>query len=175
MEEYRIEEQPKFPRNLFRFREYDGWKALTIFLFLMAFFYFIGGISACLHPKWYRPDSFIFLWRLFVLIIAYCLMWTAFDRKNIEGYIMGLFSIALGIIYILTPDLIPGAVDDTIIGVPAIILGMKSWYKTKIYNERFKDAMELIRKNDYKNGLKILLENNGFLFKKADEENKNKK
>jgi uncharacterized membrane protein YkvA (DUF1232 family) len=110
--------------------------------------------------------------RLFTFICAYCLTWVTFDPRNIEGYVMGLFNACLGAAYVfspidLVPDVIPvvGSFDDTIFGVGMVVLGVSSWYKTKMAAVKTKTILELVDHGNKEKALQMLLKDKGIDFK----------
>jgi hypothetical protein len=54
--QYKLELLPSFPRTLFEFRKYDGAKALTALLLVLAAVYFLLGFLGFLvdHTSWLR-------------------------------------------------------------------------------------------------------------------------
>jgi uncharacterized membrane protein YkvA (DUF1232 family) len=110
--------------------------------------------------------------RLFIFICAFCLTWATFDPKNVEGYAMGLFNTFLGAAYVLAPiDLIPdsvplmGSIDDTILGVGMVILGLSGWYRTSMRHEKTKMVLDLVDHGNTEKALQLLLEDKGITIK----------
>jgi hypothetical protein len=54
--QYKLELLPSFPRTLFEFRKYDGAKALTAFLLILAAIYFLLGFLGFVvdHTPWLK-------------------------------------------------------------------------------------------------------------------------
>jgi uncharacterized membrane protein YkvA (DUF1232 family) len=54
--QYQLEELPRFPSTLFKFKEYDGAKALTALLLVLSFVYFLAGFLGFLldHTPWLK-------------------------------------------------------------------------------------------------------------------------
>jgi len=172
---FKFKKAKSFPQALFEFKNYDGGKAFAALLFLLTCLYFGSGLWAlfCWEDKWWRPDFAFkfgyFLYHLFVFTIIYCVLWLAFDKRGIEGFVLSLFSTLLGIIYIISPiDFIPdpipvvGAWDDVIVGVGSIILGLKSWHYNKLKADRAGEIVRLIESNNHEEALHRFLENMGY-------------
>lgn len=164
-----------FPLAMFEFRNYDGGKAFAAILFLLTCLYFVSGMWTLFswEDKWWRPDFAFkfgyFLYHLFVFTIIYCVLWLAFDKRGIEGFVLSLFSTLLGIIYIISPiDFIPdpipviGAWDDVIVGVSSIILGLKSWHNNKLKADRAADIVQLLENNRHDEALHRFLRSMGY-------------
>jgi uncharacterized membrane protein YkvA (DUF1232 family) len=139
------------------------------------------------HNPWWNPSGWFhtgkavvsatlsyvdLFFRLCIFLCAYCLAWGTFDPKNIEGYAMGLFNAFLGGTYVLSPtDLIPdvlpvvGTLDDTVLGVGMVILGMASWWKTRMRNEKTKTILDLVDHGNTERAFQLLLEDKGISVK----------
>jgi uncharacterized membrane protein YkvA (DUF1232 family) len=208
-EDCQLESLPIFPRTLFSFKTYDGGKALTAILFLLATIYFLAGFIGfvCDHTPWLKqllqptvitPVAPQALWwqiwkpiggmvggvatqiasyvdlvfRLFVFLCTYCLAWATFDTRNIEGYIMGFFNTCLGLAYLVSPiDVIPdfipvaGGIDDAILGIGVLLLGMSSLYRNKLRDVKTNTIVELIDGGNRQKALQMLLEDKGIRIK----------
>ncbi len=110
--------------------------------------------------------------RIFIFLCAFCLAWATFDPRNIEGYAMGVFNTFLGGAYVLSPtDLIPdvlpviGTLDDTVLGVGMVILGVSGWYRSNIRDAKTKTVLELVDHGNTERALQLLLEDKGISIK----------
>jgi uncharacterized membrane protein YkvA (DUF1232 family) len=110
--------------------------------------------------------------RLCIFFCAFCCAWGTFDPKNIEGYAMGLFNAFLGGAYVLSPtDLIPdvlpvvGTLDDTVLGVGMVALGVSSYWRTQMRNDKTKTILELVDHGNTERALQLLLEDKGISVK----------
>lgn len=119
------------------------------------------------------------LFRLAILLCAYCLTWATFDPRNIEGYAMGLFNTCVGAAYVLSPaDLIPdvfpivGSFDDTVFGVGMTVLGVSAWYRTKMRDLKTKTVLELVDHGNTQRALQLLLEDKGISIEMEDNQTK---
>lgn len=114
------------------------------------------------------------LFRGLIFLCSYCLTWAAFDRKNIEGYIMGVFNVIVGMTYILTPtDVIPdilpviGSVDDTIFSSGMILLGAYCWHRNASRENKTQTILDMVGTKDQmtqgnlERALQLLLEDRG--------------
>ena len=113
--------------------------------------------------------------RLFVFLCTYCLAWATFDPRNIEGYVMGFFNTCLGLAYMLSPidaipDFIPvaGSLDDAVLGVGVLLLGLSSLYRNKLRDVKTKTILELIDDGNSSKALQMLLEDKGVRIKAKD-------
>jgi uncharacterized membrane protein YkvA (DUF1232 family) len=203
---FKLEKLPSFPRTLFAFRHYDGWKTIIVILFLLASVYFLTGFWGFLvdHNQWLHDwihssqpvievpkkpwwnlsrllgnnsianvftSAFSYadiLFRLLIFLVAYCLVWAAFDPRNIEGYVMGVFNAALGSGYMLSPiDLFPdplpivGSLDDTVFGAGMVFLGASVWYRARIRDLKTKTILDLVNHGNTQRALQLLLEDKG--------------
>ncbi len=106
--------------------------------------------------------------RMFVFLCTYCLAWATFDSRNIEGYIMGFFNTCLGLAYLISPidaipDFIPvaGGLDDAVLGVGVLLLGVSSLYRNKLRDVKTNTVIELIDGGNRQKALQLLLEDKG--------------
>ena len=133
---YVLERKPRFPGNLFKFKEYTAPKILAVFLLLISLIYFIDSFTILLvnnHQSystigspniWILPfqtllKSFVQIFHSAVdifniiiiasaLIVAYFFTWTVFDPRNVATYILSLTNLILGIMEIISPfDFVP--------------------------------------------------------------------
>ena len=171
---YKIIEQPGFPINLFNFRDYNGLKSLMALMFLLSNVYFVIGMYGLLmwQDSWYWPDSvhktIIFSFHIMVYFLVYCMTWIAFDLKNVIGYASGLFSMIVGIVYILSPadfvpDLFPilGTIDDALVGGGSIAFSLQSILQTNFRRKQIQMIMSITQNNDAV-ALEKILELDGF-------------
>ncbi|WP_432810477.1 YkvA family protein [Pantanalinema sp. GBBB05] len=110
--------------------------------------------------------------RLFVFLCTYCLAWATFDPRNIEGYVMGFFNTCLGLAYLISPidaipDFVPvaGNLDDAVLGVGVLLLGVSSLYRNKLRDVKTKTILELIDGGNRQKALQMLLEDKGIQIK----------
>jgi uncharacterized membrane protein YkvA (DUF1232 family) len=110
--------------------------------------------------------------RLFIFLCAFCFAWGTFDPRNIEGYAMGLFNMFLGVAYVLSPmDVIPdalpvaGTLDDTVLGIGMVVLGLSGWYRTNLRDAKTKTVLELVDHGNTERALQLLLEDKGISVK----------
>lgn len=132
--QYSFESLPKFPANLFRFKEYNGAKGIAAVLLLTTLIYFlvnfwillIGNLS--LPPAQIRTfwdvlngllsssvqlldtvlDLFKFIIILTPLILSSLFAWIIFDPRNVATCALGFTNGLFGLLGILSPtDLIP--------------------------------------------------------------------
>jgi uncharacterized membrane protein YkvA (DUF1232 family) len=110
--------------------------------------------------------------RLIIFLCAFCLAWATFDPRNIEGYAMGLFNVFLGGAYVISPaDLIPdvlpiaGTLDDTLLGIGMVALGISGWYRTNMRDAKTKTVLELVDHGNTERALQLLLEDKGISIK----------
>ncbi|UBF30541.1 DUF1232 domain-containing protein (plasmid) [Kovacikia minuta CCNUW1] len=110
--------------------------------------------------------------RLFVFLCTYCIAWATFDPRNIEGYVMGFFNTCLGLAYMLSPidaipDFVPvaGSLDDAVLGVGVLLLGLSSLYRNKLRDVKTKTILELIDDGNSQKALQMLLEDKGVRIK----------
>jgi len=103
-----------------------------------------------------------------VYVLVYCMTWIAYDLKNVIGYASGLFSMILGIIYILSPaDFVPdffpflGTIDDALVGGWSIAFSLQSILKTNFRRKQIEMIMSITQNNDAV-ALKKILELDGF-------------
>ena len=113
--------------------------------------------------------------RLFVFLCTYCLAWATFDPRNIEGYVMGFFNTCLGLAYLVSPidaipDFVPvaGNLDDAVLGVGVMLLGVSSLYRNKLRDVKTKTILELIDGGNRQKALQMLLEDKGIQIKDQD-------
>lgn len=121
------------------------------------------------------PSYIDIAFRLFIFLCAFCLAWGTFDPKNIEGYAMGLFNTFLGAAYVLAPvDLIPdsvpmvGSIDDSILGVGMVALGVSGWCRTYMRDARTKTVLDLVDHGNTERALQLLLEDKGVSIKSRE-------
>lgn len=169
-------QSPKpFPMALLDFKRYDGAKAFALLIFLLSLSYFGSGLLNIVawENTWWKPDApmkmMYFLYHLLVFTLVYCLTWLVFDKKGIEGYALSMFSTLLGITYVLSPiDFIPeaiplaGSLDDVIIGIGSVIVGMKGYQNNKRNSEYHDDIMELIRSGNSDEAIKLYIKKSGY-------------
>lgn len=175
---WQIDETPKFPQNVFRFKEYDGMKTFVVLLFLFALVYFLSLLIP--NKSWWHyiplvnsAISFVtFCWRFLILTCCYCLLWLTFDRHGFYGYAMGAFTLIFGFIYIISPidfvpDVIPiiGGFDDAAIGGLSIWLGLKNWFRAKEQYTNHALVLEALQRGDQETALKLLLADRGVYLK----------
>ncbi|WP_346292821.1 YkvA family protein [Sphaerothrix gracilis] len=123
------------------------------------------------------------VFRGLIFLCAYCLAWAAFDRRSIEGYIMGIFNIILGLVYILSPtDVIPdvlpviGSIDDTIFSFGMTSLGTYVWYRNSMREQKTTTILEMVKQDDIldhrnvEKALQLLLEDRGVHIEFLNEE-----
>ncbi len=108
------------------------------------------------------------VFRLFILLCAYCLTWTAFDPRNIEGYILGIINALIGGAYVISPiDFIPdsvpiaGTVDDTILGIGMVFVGVSGWYRTHMREVNTTTILEIVNQGNHSLALELLLKDKG--------------
>jgi uncharacterized membrane protein YkvA (DUF1232 family) len=170
-----IKKPTPFPQALFKFKEYDGAKVLLALILSLSCVYFAKGLLTLFtwNNAWWKPDIALkilyFSYHMIVFTIVYCLAWSVFDRRGIEGYALSIFSIVLGVIYIASPvDFLPepvpviGSMDDAIIGSGSILLGVSSWLKNKKKNETTKEIAQLMDERKYKEALERFLKTEGY-------------
>ena len=171
---WQINETPKFPRNVFQFKEYNGMKTFVVFLFLLALFSFLSlFVRESSWLDWIPIISGVvnfvtFCWRFLILTCCYCLLWLTFDRHGFYGYAMGAFTVIFGFIYIISPiDFVPdvfpviGGLDDAAIGGLSIWLGLKSWFRAKAQDANHARVLTALQQGDREAALKLLLEDRG--------------
>lgn len=114
------------------------------------------------------------LLRSLIFLCSYCLTWAAFDSKNIEGYIMGLFNMILGMVYILSPlDFIPdmapivGSLDDALFSSGMFVLGGYMFSRNHVREQKTKTILDMVNHDDQSNSrnlekaLQLMLEDRG--------------
>lgn len=133
---YVLDLNPRFPGNLFRFKEYNALKVFAAFLLLVTFIYFTWNFFGLLvnnHQSystlgtpniWFIPIQSLFksVMQIFhslvdilniliiatPLIVAFFIAWTIFDPRNVAMYILSLTNLIFGSLEILSPfDFIP--------------------------------------------------------------------
>ncbi len=168
-----------FPQALLKFRSYDGAKTFAAFMFVLGCIYFSSGLFNLFswQNKWWRPDFPMkfsyFLYHIFIFTIVYCFAWIVFDRRGIEGYALSIFSILVGVIYVLSPldfipDMIPtiGLVDDISIGLGGILLGIRSWMNSRKKSLVTNEISILLETNRYQEAIERFLIQEGYKIKK---------
>jgi uncharacterized membrane protein YkvA (DUF1232 family) len=171
-----VKQQKPFPAILLDFNSYDGMKTLVAFIFILTILYFTSGLISLVfwEDKWWWPDTVhktaIFSFRLFVLVIVYCITWLTFDRRSLEGYIFAIFSFVFGVVYIITPlDFIPdfvpalSAIDDAIVGGGSIFAAAMSYKKSTSKSETTENVKSLLKNGKDSDALKILLRERGLM------------
>jgi uncharacterized membrane protein YkvA (DUF1232 family) len=167
-----------FPIAMLDFRQYDGAKAFALLIFCLACIYFASGLKNIFmwEDSWWKPDTVMqityFLYHLLVFTIVYCLTWLVFDKRGIEGYALALFSTLLGIIYVLSPvDFIPeaiplaGSLDDVIIGVGYVMVGMKGYYNSKNKIDVDQHMLELIEEGKNDDAIRFFVKRHGYCIR----------
>ena len=133
---YILNIEPRFPGNLFRFKEYNAPRVFAAFLLLTSFIYFIWTFVGLLQNNhqsystlgapnpWVLPLNTLFRSVVQILhtgadiiniiiiatplIIAFFFAWTIFDPRNVATYILSLTNFLLGFLEILSPvDFVP--------------------------------------------------------------------
>lgn len=101
--------------------------------------------------------------------MVYCLVWLVFDKRGIEGYALAAFSTILGVIYVLSPiDFVPeavplaGSLDDVIIGVGSVALGMKSFYNNQRMRNDHQDILDLVQQGKNEDAIRLYLKRRGY-------------
>ena len=176
-----IEKRSKYPFCLVQFRQYHGIRPVFGVLFLLGLIYFLGGIWGFLswENSWWRPDSvarpLFILYHLLVFALIYCITWMIFDRRTIEGYVFSLFSIVLGVVYLLSPiDIIPdvmpviGTWDDLFISFVSIFIGVVAFRRGQARVDVMERAEVMARKGEYETALKTIFESEGYVVKDRD-------
>jgi uncharacterized membrane protein YkvA (DUF1232 family) len=173
-------EAPKFPQNVFFFKEYDGLKTFVVFLFLLSLVFFLISLIPHSHSSWWSWLPFLksisnfasFCWHFLILTICYCLLWLTFDPHSFYGYAMGAFTVVFGLIYIVSPidfapDVLPivGGLDDAAIGGLSILLGMRSWLKAGEQDKNHELVLDALHEGNQKAALKLLLQSRGVRLK----------
>jgi uncharacterized membrane protein YkvA (DUF1232 family) len=98
-----------------------------------------------------------------------------FDKKGIEGYTLAMFNTVLGIIYVLSPvDFVPeviplaGSLDDVIIGIGSVIVGMKGYQNNRQKSDNHNDIVELVEQGKNDEALRLYLKRSGYKVKLKD-------
>ena len=191
---YQIENLPKFPFNLFRFKEYDGAKLFSAFLLLTSFLFFSLNFITILQRSFYTgfpitvwsfiqalfgviADTFTFVMILFPLIIAYLLAWVVFDPRNVAMYALAFTNILFGGASIINPiDMIPdfvpiiGSVDDAFFGGGLIGLGVFIFTRALSKSKTDEVIVQLINQHNEHDALQLLLADKGIKISKVKQE-----
>ena len=133
---YVLDIQPRFPGNLFKFKQYDAPRVFAAFLLLTSFTYFVWSLFGLLKNnhqsystlgtpnRWSLPlqtlfssviqvfhsafDIFNIIIIAIPLVVAFFIAWTVFDPKNVTMYILSFTNLILGFFEILSPlDFVP--------------------------------------------------------------------
>ena len=188
---YQIENLPKFPFNLFRFREYDGAKLFSALLLLTSFLFFALNFITILQRSFYTgfpitlwsfiqalfgvlADTFTFVMILFPLVIAYLLAWLVFDPRNVAMYALAFNNVLFGVGSIINPlDMIPdavpiiGSVDDAFFGGGLIGLGVFVFTRALSKSKRDEVIVQLINQHNEHDALQLLLADKGIKISKT--------
>ncbi|MBL1176289.1 MAG: DUF1232 domain-containing protein [Pantanalinema sp. GBBB05] len=85
---------------------------------------------------------------------------------------MGFFNTCLGLAYLISPidaipDFVPvaGNLDDAVLGVGVLLLGVSSLYRNKLRDVKTKTILELIDGGNRQKALQMLLEDKGIQIK----------
>lgn len=193
---YQIENLPKFPFNLFRFKEYDGAKLFSAFLLLASFSFFTLNFINVLQRNlnfytgfpitvWsfiqalfaVLADTFTFVIILFPLVISYLLAWVVFDPRNVAMYALAFTNILFGGASIINPiDMIPdfvpiiGSVDDAFFGGGLIGLGVFIFTRALSKSKTDEVIVQLINQHNEHDALQLLLADKGIKISKVKEE-----
>jgi uncharacterized membrane protein YkvA (DUF1232 family) len=175
-------EAPKpFPMAMLDLRNFDGAKVFALIIFLLSVFYFVSGLKTLFlwEDSWWTPDVAMkivyFCYYLLVFTLVYCFTWLVFDKKGIEGYTLAMFNTVLGIIYVLSPvDFVPeviplaGSLDDVIIGIGSVIVGMKGYQNNRQKSDNHNDIVELVEQGKNDEALRLYLKRSGYKVKLKD-------
>jgi uncharacterized membrane protein YkvA (DUF1232 family) len=65
------------------------------------------------------------------------------------------------------PDFVPvaGTLDDFVLGIGMLLLGLSSWYRNKLRDIKTKTVLELIDHGNSQKALQVLLEDKGIAVK----------
>lgn len=170
-----LAKEKSFPFVMLNIKSYDGLKILVLMVFLFGCWYFASGLIKLFtwQDKWYIPDTAVktiyFFYHIFLFTIIYCFTWLIFDRKSIEGYVLSLFSIVFGIVYVLSPvDFVPeaipfiGSFDDLLVGSGSIMVGVRSWYNSKNRLSLSSELSKLIENGKTEEAVYLFLKSQGY-------------
>lgn len=127
-------------------------------------------------------SSIDLLFRALMFLCSYCIAWAAFDPKNIEGYIMGLFNMIVGMVYILSPlDFIPdavplaGSVDDAAFSSGMFTLGAYMFARNYVKEQKTKTILDMVEHDGQANdrnlekALQLMLRDRGVSIEFTDD------
>jgi uncharacterized membrane protein YkvA (DUF1232 family) len=192
---YQFENLPKFPFNLFRFKEYDGAKLLSAILLLASFLFFISNFITLINKAFYTgfpitfwsciqaifaviADTFTFVIILSPFVITYLLAWVIFDPRNVAMYALSITNILFGGASIVNPiDMIPdfipviGSIDDAFFGGGLIGLGVFIFTRALSKSKTEEAIVQLMNHHNEKDALQLLLADKGIKISKISSSN----